>query len=72
MDINIYKIIGIAGLLLICTAMLVKSRQTRNMFAFLGGLGLLLYSIYLTDLIFTILQAFYIIVVSVDYFRQKK
>ncbi len=70
--INIYKIIGIAGLVLICIAMIVKDRKTRDKLSFLGGVGLLIYSAYLKDIIFIILQCVYIVVVSVDYFKQKK
>lgn len=69
---NIYKIIGILGLVLICFGMLVKSRKQRNIFAFFGGIGLLIYSIYLKDLIFTILQAVYIVVVSFDFIKNSK
>lgn len=70
--INIYKIIGIAGLVLICIAMIVKDRKTRDKLSFFGGVGLLIYSIYLKDVIFIILQCVYIVVVFVDYFKQKK
>lgn len=67
-----YKIIGIIGLILICTAMVVRKRTLRDKLSLFGGVGLLIYSIYLKDVIFVILQAVYIIVVSVDYFRQNK
>ncbi|MEK7585710.1 MAG: hypothetical protein AAB477_00530 [Patescibacteria group bacterium] len=68
---NTFKIIGIIGLVLICLGMIVKNRKTRDTFSFFGGVGLLVYSIYLKDIIFTILQSVYIVVVSVDYFRNK-
>lgn len=68
---NLYKFTGVIGLLLICTAMVVKDRKTRNILAFFGGIGLLIYSIYLKDLIFVILQSVYIIVVSVDFIKEK-
>jgi len=69
---NIYKIIGIIGLVLICTAMIVKNRKTRDKLSFFGGIGLLAYSIYLQDIIFIILQSVYIIVVSWDFIKEKK
>lgn len=67
-----YKFIGIAGLILICIAMIVRDRKKRDTLSFFGGVGLLIYSIYLKDVIFIILQLVYIVVVSVDYFRQKR
>ncbi|MCC6323394.1 hypothetical protein IT400_01230 [Candidatus Nomurabacteria bacterium] len=70
--INTYKLIGIIGLIFICIAMIVKNRKTRDSLSFFGGVGLLIYSIYLKDAIFMILQSVYIVVVSIDYFRQKK
>jgi lipid-A-disaccharide synthase-like uncharacterized protein len=70
--INTYKLFGIVGLILICIAMVVKSRKKRDTLSFFGGIGLLIYSIYLKDVIFVILQSVYIVVVSVDYFRHKK
>jgi len=69
---DIYKIIGILGLLLICLGMIVKNRKTRDVESFFGGLGLLIYSIHLKDLIFIILQSVYILIVSVDYFKNRK
>ena len=69
---NIYKIIGIIGLVLICTAMIVKNRKTHDKLSFFGGIGLLAYSIYLQDIIFIILQSVYIIVVSWDFIKEKK
>jgi lipid-A-disaccharide synthase-like uncharacterized protein len=68
---NTFKLIGIMGLVLICLGMVVKNRKTRDTLSFFGGVGLLIYSIYLKDIIFIILQAIYIIVVTVDYFKQK-
>jgi hypothetical protein len=70
--ISTYKLFGIAGLILICIAMIVRKRKVRDNLSFFGGVGLLIYSIYLKDVIFIILQSVYIVVVSVDYFRQKK
>jgi len=69
---NIYKIIGIIGLVLICTAMIVRKRRIRDDFAFFGGIGLLIYSIYLKDVIFIILQSVYIVIISFDYLKEKK
>ncbi|MFA7315561.1 MAG: hypothetical protein WC059_02025 [Candidatus Paceibacterota bacterium] len=67
---DIYKYIGILGLVLICIAMVVRKRSSRDILSFFGGIGLLVYSIYLKDLIFIILQSVYIIVVSFDYLKE--
>ncbi len=66
------KIIGILGLLLITTGMIVKKRTTRNILCVFGGIALLLYSIYIKDLIFIILQAVYVVVVIFDFIKIKK
>ncbi len=67
-----FRIIGIIGLVLICVAMMVKKRSLRNVLAFFGGISMLLYSIYLKDLIFIILQAVYTIVIIFDYMKYRK
>lgn len=69
---NAFKIIGIIGLVLICLAMIVKKRTLRDALSFFGGIGLLIYSIYLKDVIFIILQAVYIVVVSWDFIKENK
>ncbi len=69
---DIFKIIGIVGLILICIGMIVKDRRIRDIFSFFGGVGLLIYSISLKDLIFIILEALYVIVVSFDFIKQNK
>ena len=69
--INIYKIIGISGLVLITVGIMVKKRETRDILSLLGGLGLLIYSIYIRDWIFIILQLIYTLVVFVDFKRLK-
>ena len=68
---NTFKLIGIVGLILICLGMIVKNRKNRDALSFFGGVGLLIYSIYLKDIIFIILQTVYTIVVIIDYFKQK-
>jgi hypothetical protein len=69
---ELFKIIGIAGLVLICTAMVVRRRTLRDILSFFGGIGLLIYSIHLNDLIFTILQAVYVVVVAIDFMKEKR
>ncbi len=69
---NTFKLIGIVGLVLICLGMIVKNRKNRDVLSFFGGVGLLIYSIYLRDVIFTILQTIYILVVFFDFIKQNK
>ena len=68
----LFKIIGVVGLLLICLGMIVKNRRTRDVESIIGGIFLFIYSFYLHDFIFIILQAVYVIVVTFDYFKQTK
>jgi len=70
METIIFKIFGIIGLILLCDSILVKKRKNRDILTIIGGLALLIYSIYLKDLIFIILQAVYISVTIFDYIRQ--
>ena len=67
----IFKIIGALGLILICISMIVKRRNVRDDYGIFGGLCLLIYSIYLKDTIFILLQAVYIIVVFFDFYKEK-
>ncbi len=67
----IFKIVGALGLILICVGMIVKKRSIRDYFAVFGGIFLLIYSIYLKDTIFILLQVIYIIVVSFDFYKEK-
>jgi len=82
MVINIFKIIGIIGLLsiIIGTFMIsIKKRiQRRYIYPFLlvGGICLIIYSFYINDLIFIILQITYTAIVIYDiiklYLSRKK
>lgn len=69
---NEFKIIGIIGLILISLGMVVRKRTLRDILSFLGGVGLLIYSIYLKDAIFIVLQSIYILVVTVDFIKEKR
>ncbi len=54
------KIIGILGVLLISTG-IITNRKSENLFYIGGGLCLLVYSLYIKDSIFIILQVIFII-----------
>jgi len=63
-----YKILGILGLTLIIigTFMISKKDKIKLIYfiLFVGGLCLAIYSFYINDLIFIILQIIYILIVS--------
>ena len=69
MDTILFKIIGIVGLLLICIGLVVHGRNTRDILSGIGGILLLIYSVHLRDLIFTILQGFYVCITIFDYIK---
>jgi Ca2+/Na+ antiporter len=72
MDISLYKIMGVIGLILIISGMIVKSRSKRDLLCFSGGILMFMYSTYLKDIIFTVLQAFYVLVTGIDFIKRKK
>lgn len=68
----LFKTIGALGLLFIIGGILVKSRKTRNIIYIAGGICLEIYSIYIDDLLFVTLQAFFIAVAVYDLIKLKK
>ncbi len=52
----IFKILGVIGVLMICAAVLSKNRKRQNKFFLIAGFCLEIYSIYLRDLVFIVLQ----------------
>lgn len=71
-----FKRFGIIGIIFICLAILSKNKKQQNIFYLLGGSGLLIYSIYLKDFVFIILQMFVIFAVIYNltkkYFKNEK
>lgn len=66
------KFVGAFGLILIIAGILVKKRSTRNYVYIVGGILLELYSIYIGDLIFIVLQAVFTIVAVYDILRERR
>ena len=56
--------LGIIGLVLITWGVTIRRVATRDRLFIFGGFFLLLYSIYIRDLIFIILQTVYIIITA--------
>lgn len=66
-----FLFIGVVGLLSVSVGLIVKSRKLRDILSFIGGICLLVYSIYRADTIFITLQSFYVLITIIDYLRQK-
>ena len=62
------------GLILIITGVLIKNRgrKARDIIYIFGGLALILYSFYIEDIIFIILQITFVIVAIYDLTKQKR
>lgn len=74
MALNFFYALGIIGLLLITSGVLIKNkdRKKRDILYMLGGLSLLSYSLYINDAVFIILQIVYTLSVAYDFFNQFK
>jgi len=56
-----FKIFGIIGLIIISYAIWFKNEKKQNLLFMLGGVFLLIYSIYIQDIIFIILQGIFVV-----------
>jgi len=63
---DIFKIIGAVGLLLISIGIITKKRRIQDLLYIVGGLCLETYSIYLGDVIFIILQIIFTLAAVYD------
>jgi len=75
--VDIFKLIGALGLILISAGIIVKKRKLQDILYVFGGLCLLTYSIYIADLIFITLQTIFIIValydlIRIQFFKKKR
>lgn len=66
---TIFKIIGAVGLLLISAGIIIKKRKTQDLFYVMGGLCLEVYSLYLGDVIFIILQIIFTLAAIYDFIQ---
>ena len=67
-----FRIIGIVGLVCIIAGLLIKNDDKRYALFTVGGIGLLVYSIAIRDVIFIVLQLAFTIVSFVDFIKSKK
>jgi len=66
------KLFGVAGLLCITVAILIHNRKKQNILFIVGGVLLEVYSIYIQDVIFIILQIAFTMVAAYALVRQKQ
>ncbi|MFA6325299.1 MAG: hypothetical protein WCX46_03690 [Candidatus Paceibacterota bacterium] len=71
-SINIFKLIGGLGIILISIGILIRKKKKEDIFFIIGGICLELYLIYINDLIFIILQAIFILTALYDLTRKNK
>ncbi len=64
--INILRFIGALGLVLISIGVIIKKRETQDIYYIIGGICLEIYSIYIGDLIFIILQIIFTLSATYD------
>ena len=68
---DLFKIIGALGLLIIAIGIVIKNRKTQDILYVIGGVSLEIYSIYIGDLIFIILQIIFTLAAAYDLIRLK-
>lgn len=69
---RMFKIIGAIGLILISIGILVPNRKHQNILYILGGIGLEIYSIYIQDIIFIILQIIFVLAALYALLKENK
>jgi len=67
--IDIFKLIGALGIVLIATGILIRKRKNEDAFYIAGGVCLLAYSIHINDLIFIVLQIIFTVTAIYDFAR---
>lgn len=71
MEITVWVGFGALGLLAIAYAIWVKDERVQNIWFIVGGVGLLLYSISITNYIFIALQAVFILSATFELFKKR-
>ena len=67
-----FRLVGALGIILISAGVIIKRRKDQNFLYILGGFCLGIYSIYINDLIFLILQIIFISSATYDFIKVKK
>ena len=68
--VDVFKVIGGVGLVLIAAGILVKERRTQDWFYVFGGGCLEIYSVSINDVIFMVLQAVFVLAAVYDLVRK--
>ena len=68
--INPFKLIGIFGLLLITAGVIIKDRKSEDILYVIGALCLEMYSIYIGDWLFIILQFIFAVAAIYDFIKR--
>lgn len=69
---DLFEIVGAAGLLIVAIGILLKNRQRQDILYVVGGGCLLVYSIYINNPIFIVLQLVFIFSAVYDLWIQKR
>lgn len=69
---NSFRLIGIIGLICIIIGVVNKNRTQQNIYYIAGGVFLAIYSTYLEDVIYIVLQIIFIIAAAYDLWVQNK
>ncbi len=69
--IDIFKIIGALGIILISIGILNRKRKSQDIYFILGGICLEAYSLYIGDIIFIILQIIFTLSAVYDFARNR-
>ena len=69
---NVYKLVGALGLVLISIGVITKSEKKQDILFIIGGIGLEIYSIYIRDAIFIILQIIFTATAAGELFKLSK
>lgn len=65
-------IFGVIGLVLISYAIWIKNETKQDIAFLIGGVSLLIYSIFIQDIIFITLEVVYILSVSIELIKLRK
>lgn len=66
---SIFEVIGALGIVLISIGIITKKRKNQDIYYILGGICLEIYSIYIGNLIFIILQIIFTLSAIYDYIK---
>ena len=70
-DTLIFKTIGALGVILISIGIIIKKRKNEDILYIAGGICLAIYSIYIKDLIFIILEIIFTLSAVYDFIKNR-